>query len=118
MVMDFAAAVNADLHVRNQVQHGSEHAVGVITILEARPEADLPGHRPAGASVATHFQRALGGSEQLGRAAPGDLPTGVQAEHMRAVTVVIVGVVPILKPLLKLAIPANLQRVEPGARGL
>ena len=71
-----AAEVAVDLERRMRVEEVGQRAVleqvrqqvvGVVAVVEAGPEVDLPGHAPAGAAVAAAFERLACGGGQFGR---------------------------------------------------
>ena len=56
-----------------------DELIGVFTIQQTGPGADLPPHRPSCRYVATSFQRLLGSLPQLRRAVGGNLVRGKKA---------------------------------------
>ena len=94
--------------VRNQLE-------SVITVQHARPEADLPAHRPARGGVSTLDQRVAHALGEHRRAVRGDLVAGIKAPEVRDVAVVVGRAVPVLKPLLQLAVLADLHRRQAAA---
>ena len=67
----------------------------MVAIAKARPEVDLPRHRPTGAAVAAQFERTHSGVEEGRRPCFGDLPARVQTEKVGDMAVLIIGIVPI-----------------------
>ena len=84
-----------------------EHEVGVVAVVKARPEVDLPPHRPARALV-TPVAKGLTGRRQQVRRVPGDLVAGMQAPQVRDVPVFVGGIVLVVQPFLQLAVLPDL----------
>ena len=76
---------------------------------------DFPRERPTGSFVSAQVERAPGGIHEGGGFAR-NLRTGMEPVEMRDVSVVISGIVEVVKPFLKLTVPANPQRWEARKR--
>src|SRR5579871_1700351 len=60
-----------------------QDAPGMIAIEEARPEVQLPAHRPAGGFIAAKLERLFRGGEQLRTAPRCDFRARIYAPQMR-----------------------------------
>src|ERR1035438_267869 len=105
------------LGVRCRGDQVAHDPVGVVAIQEARPQVELPAHRPAGSGVTAENQRLLRGLEQLRRAEGGDLAAWIDRPQVGDMAVLVLGVVGVFHPLLQLAVLANLERRDLPAHG-
>ncbi len=101
-------------HGREQV---ADDRVGVVAVAHARPEVDLPAHRPAGGLVAAQLQRARPPRATARAWLRGDLVARVEAVQVRQVAVLRLALGEVLVPLLQLPAGPDLVRRQLGQLG-
>jgi hypothetical protein len=108
--VDAAALGGGDALDAGESEEVLEHEVGVVAVVEACPEVDLPGAGPAGAAVTAELEGLAGGGEEVGGAALGNLGAVVEAPEVGDVAVLVFRVVLGLGPLPELAVLADVVR--------
>ena len=88
---------------------------GVVAVQHPGPEADLPAHRPARGRVSPLDQRVAYGLREQRRAVGRDLVARIEAPEVRDVAVAVLGIIPVLPPLLQLAVLADPHRRQATA---
>ena len=84
----------------------------MVAVEHTGPEVDLPAETPARGHVTTLVQGVGGGGEEVGVGVWRDLVRGIEAVEVGDVTVLVLGVVAVLHPLLQLAVTAYLHGRE------
>src|SRR5262249_12421879 len=92
-----------------------ELAEGEFAVADARPQRHAPGVAPTRTAVAAPFQKHFRGIKNF-HIVRRKLRARVEPPQRRHVTMVIVGLINIIEPFLKLAMPSDLIGRELGAR--
>jgi len=61
-----AAAAVEFLLAADRLEQVAQDQIGVVAVVETRPQVDFPSHAPAGGRVAAMDERLAGGLEQTG----------------------------------------------------
>ena len=88
--------------------------IGPVSVLESCPKADLPAHRPASSRVTSIVQGIAGCGEKLWGSPWRDLIAGEKPIKMRYMAMMVIRIIPIVHPLLKLGMTADLHRRQFG----
>jgi len=81
-----------------------DHQMGMVTIMHACPKINLPAHRPTGGAVTALGEGGAAGLCQFRGMCRADLASGMQAEEVVEVPMLVFRVVDILVPFLELAV--------------
>ena len=92
----------------HKAQHVTDNLIGMVAIEQARPKVDLPANGPSGSHVAPIEKRALSCLKELRMCIRGNLVARIETVEVGDVTMLILRIVYIGKPLLQLVILANL----------
>ena len=94
--------------IGKKTEHVGDNLEGVVTIEHTRPEIDLPSQAPTCCHVTTLIQGISCSSEEVGVSVGGHLVGGIESVEMRDMTMLILGIVGILKSLLQLSMTTYL----------
>ena len=112
-----AAAAIVRIRCVDQLQQVRQQRERVVAVEQARPVIDLPGQAPAGAAIAAQLVRSAHRGEELRRARR-DVPARMQAEQVREVPMLRLGILELLEPLQQLPLAADAIGRQPRERRL
>ena len=88
-----------------------------VAIEQARPQVDLPAHRPTGGFISPVFKGLPGRTKEIGGRIRGYLVAGMQSVEVGDVPVPVILTVPILKPFLQLTETSDPHGRQTGSHG-